>query len=119
MPKPNVMRDPFPPVAGMQMSNVIVGHNGVGVKGTLVPKSCAAVSTDEVGEFSQAGASLDACIRPLESLTREEVTALAVAAADNAIPLPRALPFEPGTQRAAWFISAYWKRDSELRAVEA
>lgn len=58
-------------------------------------------------------------IRPLKELSREEVEDLARTAADNGEPLPAANPFELGTERSAWFVTAYWARDAALRGCEA
>lgn len=58
-------------------------------------------------------------IKPLHSLTREEIAELARNAADNSVPLPAANVFPQGSEQSAWFTQAYWDRDWELRAVEA
>lgn len=59
-------------------------------------------------------------IKPITELSREEVADLARNAADNSVPLPKAIePFQGSEEHRAWFTAAYWKRDWELRGVEA
>lgn len=53
-------------------------------------------------------------IKPLHALTRAEVRALAVAAADRGEPVATANPFEPGTHSFDWFQAEYRHRHDEL-----
>ena len=56
-------------------------------------------------------------VRPLSSLTREEVTALAVTAADNAEPVSQANPFPRGCWQHFAFKVVHGARMAELLAA--
>lgn len=53
-------------------------------------------------------------IKRLDTLTREEVRVLALAAADRGDSIDSCNPFAPGTDRFDWFQSYYRDRQAQL-----
>jgi len=53
-------------------------------------------------------------IKRLDTLTREEVRVLALAAADRGDSIDSCNPFAPGTDRFDWFQSYYRDRQTQL-----
>jgi hypothetical protein len=62
---------------------------------------------------------LDVCIRPLTSLSPEEIADLARNAADNGAAADEANAYERGTWQWELFIREWFQRRCELVAVEA
>lgn len=101
--------------------NVMVAHQHRNTQGTKVPfgsnEGAEKVNGSTYGRAETP--PLHFCIRPLSTLSRAEVAALASAAADRGEPLAAANPFERGTQQHTWFTRFHEERDWELRPVAA